>query len=110
MHKCYVYKGNSSFLIRELLKERGNWEETEDKYKATKVCEFVWKPTNLSDMVADSDFQQFMYVCDRTASGKTICITNHLQGNRCITTKTGILRTLDTYYKQQESLCSRLFK
>lgn len=51
MNKYYVYGGNSSYLIKDLLKERGNWEDVEDKYKATKVSNFIWKPTNFSDIV-----------------------------------------------------------
>ena len=51
-NKFYIYSGNSSYLVRELLKERGNWEEVEDKYKATKISNFIWKPTNFSDIVA----------------------------------------------------------
>lgn len=103
-HKFFIYGGNSSYLLRDLLIARGNWEEVDDKYKATRISNFIWKPSSFSDIVGKFH-QQFMTIGDRVSNKKAICLINHLQGNRCITTKTGILRSLDLYYKQTESLC-----
>lgn len=51
VNKFYCYSGNNSSLIRDLLKARGNWEEIDDKYKATRMSNFIWKPSNFSDIV-----------------------------------------------------------
>lgn len=47
-----------------------------------------------------------MTINDKIVNNKMNCVINHLQGNRCITTKTGILRSLDMYYRQNEMFCN----
>lgn len=47
-----------------------------------------------------------MTIEEKITVRKENCIINHFQGNRCITTKTGILRSLSMYYKQTDSLCT----
>lgn len=54
-NKFFIYGGNFSYLLRELLNARGNWEEVDDKYKATRISNFIWKPSSFSDIV--SSFQ-----------------------------------------------------
>ena len=51
MYKFYVYKGNFSFVVKNLLKERGCWEEVEEEGKALVSTHFIWKPESLFDFV-----------------------------------------------------------
>ena len=48
-------------------------------------------------------------VYDRVLYKKETCITNHIKGNQVICTKTGIMRSLENYYKHNEVLCKKFF-
>ena len=50
-NRFYVYKGNFSYVIKNLLKERGNWKENEDENHSFKQAQFIWKPENLFEYV-----------------------------------------------------------
>ena len=51
MNRCYVYKGNSSNVVKRLLIDRGNWEETDDESRCVNSVQFIWKPENFFDFV-----------------------------------------------------------
>ena len=51
MNRCYVYKGNSSNVVKRLLIDRGNWEETDYQSRCVNSVQFICKPVNFFEFV-----------------------------------------------------------
>ena len=91
MYRYKVYPGNNSSLIKSTLEKRGNWKEADEKNAEEFKVDFIWRPVTLS-------LRAYHKLDNLVNEGYTI-ITNHLENNRVITTKTGLIRSLKAYYQ-----------
>jgi len=94
MHKFYIFPGNNSYLLREALLRRGNWQEETDNTNPFMECQFIWKPVNLS-------INEYIKL-DGTSKAHPknfVQVFNHFENIRNICTKTGLVRTLKKYYQ-----------
>ena len=93
--KTYTYalgKGNFPKHVGNALLARGNWKEvTEDT--CIESAHFVWKQLNFSFLNYDR-FDNRM-----SNSHSPPLIFNHMEVNRGICTKTGLVRSLKKYYE-----------
>jgi len=93
MNKFYIYPGNNSYLIKEGLLRRGNWQEETDESNAFTQCNFIWKPTNLTI----SEYIKLDGIAKTTPKNFSQ-VFNHFENIRGICTKTGLVRSLKKYY------------
>ena len=80
-------RGNFPNHVIEALKARRNWKQLSEEVAITE-CNFYWRQLNFS-------FREYDALDERleTSPGKPIFV-NHLENNRGICTKTGLIRSL----------------
>lgn len=101
MFKYVVHSGNNSrLLIRPLLEQRGNWVEATEQEAEDFKAQFIWKPTVYHVRVIPT--KAYNQMDELFISGFGIMIHNHLENNREITTKTGLIRSLRNFYQNNE--------
>ena len=86
-----VFPGNYPKHVKAAFALRSNWQEVSNA-EAVDRAHFIWQPLNFSYKVyvkVDS--------LQRTSHPK---ILNHMENLRTIGTKTGLVRSLKSYYKQ----------
>ena len=94
MYKYKVFSGNNPTVIKNALEMRGNWAEATDKEATNFNVNFIWRPCS---------FQLRAYhKLDTAFQPDKKLVINHLENNRVITTKTGLIRTLRSYYNYNE--------
>lgn len=93
-------------MIKSVMNARAGWQEIskEDVWNRDNITKinFVWKPCNFNyKMYTEIDNKLFnsARMFNQTKSLEHELVVNHLENHREITTKTGILRTLKYYYK-----------
>jgi hypothetical protein len=92
--KMFTYalgKGNFPSHIGNALLARGNWKEVPDD-NAIESAHLFWKQVNLSFLNYDR-FDNRM-----SNSNNPPLLFNHMEINRGICTKTGLVRSLKAYY------------
>ena len=95
--KRYTYavgRGNFPNHIIQNLNARGNWTKV-DEDVAIDTANFLWQQLNLS-------FRGYDRLDERLDSNSSPFFFNHFEVTRGITTKTGLIRTLKTYYEENE--------
>lgn len=101
-----IFSGNGYNLIKGVMNQREGWkeipkEEVWQPHNLSKI-NFIWKPTNFNfKMYTEIDnklFESAKYFQKSKSFDQELAV-NHMENHREITTKTGILRTLKHYYK-----------
>ena len=87
-------KHNYSCHVRDALLARGNWKEIDEEV-GIETADLFWKQTNLG-------FRGYDKVDARIQGSVRPFIFNHFEVNRGICQKTGLIKSLETYYKQNE--------
>ena len=101
-----VFPGNGYKLIKEAIAKKDGWieikkEDIWNHYSMNKI-NFIWKPCcfnykmfcNIDNILHRS---QILYQREKTLERELV--VNHLENHREITTKTGLIRCLKYYYK-----------
>lgn len=73
------------------MEDRGNWVEIPQE-DALVNCDFIWKPVNFT-------FSMYDMINKRCDKEPCQLVINHFEVIRGIATKTGLIRTLKSYYK-----------
>ena len=101
MNKYIIHSGNNSrLLIKPLLDQRGNWSEASEQEAESFKAQFIWKPTVYHVRVIP--IQAYNQMDELFSTGFGTMIHNHLENNREITTKTGLIRSLRNFYQSNE--------
>ncbi|EAR92967.2 tubulin-tyrosine ligase family protein (macronuclear) [Tetrahymena thermophila SB210] len=98
-HKNYkfcLFNGNNSVVFRKILLSRGNWEEIKESQIEEKSIfqnsNFIWKSYNFS-------VRKYAIIEDIHRNNPFKQIINHFENNRGMCTKTGLIRSLSSYYR-----------
>jgi hypothetical protein len=101
MNKFVIHSGNNSrLLVKPLLEARGNWVEASEQEAEAFKAQFIWKPTVYHVRVRSN--KAYNQMDELFTQGFGIMIHNHLENNREITTKTGLIRSLRNFYQTNE--------
>jgi len=97
MRKFVVIPGNNPGVIKRAVLKRGNWDDISEEKGDGDVgyTQFVWKPTNLS-------IRAYALMDSNPLHPDYVQIINHFENNRGICTKTGLIRSLRSYYYHNE--------
>jgi len=77
--------------VTDALKRRGNWIAVPKEEECVEKCHFVFRPFNYS---AD----QYKRIDRRIVRSAHPFVYNHFEYVRCLTTKSGLVRSLKQYY------------
>ena len=89
--KFIVLSGNYPSTPRNMMNARSNWKELEDEDEAIETAHMMWRPVNYG-------ISGYEKINKRRKNSKFPLIFNHFESIRCISTKTGLIRTLKKYY------------
>ena len=89
-HTFACGKGNYPNHVIRALKARGNWSQIPEE-QAIDNSHFYWRQTNLN-------FQAYHEVDNRIKTSTKELFLNHFENTRGITTKTGLITSLQKYY------------
>ena len=87
-------RGNFPGHIKKNLEARGNWSMVEEE-GAIENSNFLWTQLNLS-------FRGYDRLDERLELSNSPIFINHFEVTRGICTKTGLIRTLKSYYEDHE--------
>jgi hypothetical protein len=110
-----IYPSNGYHIIRAAMQKKPGWVEVrkDDVWRLINQqrINFIWKPCNYNykvSILSDFIFYLFQMYCQidnamhRSYQKKHPLyelVVNHLEGHRDLTTKTGLIRSLKYYYK-----------
>lgn len=87
----FVYGGNFPEMIAGALRRRGNWAPVNREEECVEKCHFVFRPFNYNT-------EQYKRIDRRLVRNGNPFVFNHLEYVRCLTTKSGLVRSLKHYY------------
>jgi|JI9StandDraft_2_1071091.scaffolds.fasta_scaffold106834_1 hypothetical protein len=94
--KFCAVSGNYPQSIKNALFARGNWEEFSNADEAVDEVNFLWRPVNFS-------YNGYDKIEQRTRRTPIPFIFNHFENLKGLTTKTGLIRSLKAYYKENKA-------
>jgi len=83
----FVYGGNYPEVIHLALKRRGNWAAVPREEDCVEKCNFVFRPFNYSK-------EEYKRIDKRLVRNNNPFVFNHYEYVRCLTTKSGLVRSL----------------
>ncbi len=86
----YVYGGNYPETVVKALEDRGIWKEAKEE-DCIEKCHFVWRPFNYSS-------EYYKRIDKRMAIKQIPFIYNHFEVLKGLVTKSGLIRSLKSYY------------
>ena len=86
-----MFPGNYPKHVKAAIALRSNWQEVANA-EAVERAHFIWQPLNFS-------FKTYVRIDSLQRSAVCPKIINHLENLRTIGTKTGLVRSLKSYYK-----------
>ena len=95
MYKYIVSSGNNGAVVKTALQARG-WTEASEAEAHELRAHLVWKQTVLP-------IRSLQLLEHNSDKGAPLAIHNHLDNNREITTKPGLIRSLRSYYQSLDS-------
>jgi hypothetical protein len=87
-----VTKGNYPNAVNEAMKARGNWKQLNEEV-GLEQADFFWRCNNLGIVGYDS-------IDNRMSLSSKPFVFNHFEVIKGICQKTGLIRSLETYYEQ----------
>jgi hypothetical protein len=101
-----IFPGNGYNIIKSVLSKREGWTEIRKEDVWSNINQnrinFIWKPTSFSYQMfcnIDNVLQKSHSLFRESKSLYRELIVNHLENHRELTTKTGLIRCLKYYYK-----------
>lgn len=95
MYKYVVSPGNNGAIVKSTLEARGCWTEASESEAHDLKAHLVWKQTVLP-------IRSLQMLEQNQEKGGPATLHNHLDNNREITTKPGLIRSLRGYYQTCE--------